>query len=215
MMRGQGTSRPVTTPRRIPFATLAALTPAALLAVVAVGCGGASPSGAAGSDDAVAAERRTGDAGAEIPFDPTVFGIESWKDSVAGGEPAEPDPEEGSTEEARPDIVPGFRIQVATTIDIDHANGLRDTLSAALPEEWVYVVHHPPYYKVRVGNFLERFAAGETIERMKRLGYPDVWVVPDRIYRDLPPPSALPPPALPPSEPASADTASPGDGGHR
>lgn len=103
------------------------------------------------------------------------------KKEFSKGEQVRPAPR---TEEL--EIVPGFRIQVSFSEDIERANQLRDELSSKLPEEWVYVVFEAPYYKVRVGNFLTRPDANATLRTLVSVGYKDAWIVPDRVYKEPP-----------------------------
>lgn len=130
---------------------------------------------------------------AESTFNPSDYGIESWEEEPAdAGSPA---PAAGGGESAtvEPDTLPGFRVQATITGDIDKATTLRDSLSIDVPGAQVYIVHHPPYYKIRVGDFVDRFAAGEMLELLRRRGFPDAWIVPDRVPRNRPPkPELLP-----------------------
>jgi len=86
-----------------------------------------------------------------------------------------------------PETIPGFRIQVMFTQEIDEASQIRDTLSTLLPNEWVYIVYEVPYYKVRVGNYSDRPAASPLLKRLQLLGYKDAWIVPDNIIKNPPP----------------------------
>lgn len=95
--------------------------------------------------------------------------------------------EAGIVTPAVPETIPGFRVQLLLTQDIDRANGVRDSLNAALPDDWVYVVYDAPYYKVRVGNYRERPAANAELKHIVALGYRDAWVVPDLIVKNPPP----------------------------
>jgi hypothetical protein len=85
----------------------------------------------------------------------------------------------------------GFRVQIAFTQEIDQAAQLRDTISSLLADEWVYVVYDAPYYKVRVGNFLDRPSASRMMEHLIARGYSEAWIVPDRVIKN---PSPKPPP---------------------
>jgi hypothetical protein len=161
----------------------------AAAAAAAGGCGGSSTGDRGARSDP--GEFPGYIAQAESTFRPADFGIETWEEDTSGGvDDAAPD-SAAPAEAAAPDTIPGFRVQVAITGDIDRAVFLRDSLSASLPDDWVYVVHHPPYYKVRVGNFSERYLASGFLDGLKRRGYPDAWIVPDRVLRN-PPPKPLP-----------------------
>lgn len=100
----------------------------------------------------------------------------------------------------RTDTVRGFRVQVLFTPDIEEANRIRDTLSSALPHEYIYVVYDSPYYKVRAGNFTERSDANALVHTLVGCGYKDAWVVPDIVIINLPPRDSLQ------NQPAPVDT---------
>ncbi|HUL43211.1 MAG TPA: SPOR domain-containing protein [Bacteroidota bacterium] len=100
---------------------------------------------------------------------------------------------------AVPETIPGFRVQVLFTQEIDEASQVRDTLSTLLPNEWVYLVYDVPYYKVRVGNYADRTAAGPALKHLVALGYKDAWIVPDNIIKN--PPPRFPEEFIPPENP--------------
>jgi len=85
----------------------------------------------------------------------------------------------------------GFRVQIYFTQEIDQATQLRDTVSSLLADDWVYVVYDAPYYKVRVGNFLDRPSANRMMEHLIGRGYSEAWIVPDRVVKN-PPQKPLP-----------------------
>ncbi|MBI5475483.1 MAG: SPOR domain-containing protein [Ignavibacteriales bacterium] len=85
---------------------------------------------------------------------------------------------------APPETIPGFRAQVMFTPEIDEANQLRDSISNILPDEWNYMVYETPYYKIRVGNFIDRAEANMMVKRLTSLGFKDAWVVPDKIIKN-------------------------------
>lgn len=91
---------------------------------------------------------------------------------------------------APPETIPGFRVQILFTPEIDQANQVRDEVTSILPEEWSYVVYDAPYYKIRIGNFKDRAEANLMVRRLVGLGYKDAWVVPDKIIKN---PSPRPP----------------------
>ena len=86
-----------------------------------------------------------------------------------------------------PETVPGFRVQILFTPEIEHVNQARDTLSNILPDDWTYIVYDPPYYKLRIGNFIDRIAANQMLKKLVDIGYRDAWIVPDKIIKNLPP----------------------------
>jgi hypothetical protein len=88
---------------------------------------------------------------------------------------------------AVPETIPGFRVQVLLTQDIDEAVQVRDSLESRFPDEWTYLVFDSPYYKVRVGNYEDRASAARLLKRLGVLGFTQAWVVPDNILKNLPP----------------------------
>lgn len=87
---------------------------------------------------------------------------------------------------APPETIPGFRAQVMFTSEIEEANSVRDSIFNILPEEWNYIVYETPYYKIRVGNFIDRADANMMVKKLFSLGFKDAWVVPDRIIKNPP-----------------------------
>jgi len=87
---------------------------------------------------------------------------------------------------APPETIPGFRVQVLFTPEIEQANHTRDSLLTILPDEWSYIVYDSPYYKVRVGNFTDRGIASQMVTKLISFGFQDAWVVPDKIIKNPP-----------------------------
>lgn len=87
---------------------------------------------------------------------------------------------------AVPETIAGFRVQVLMTNNIDHALSLKDTLLNLIPDQWVYVVYDAPYYKVRVGNYINRPNANEMMRTLIEKGYTSAWIVPDQILKNPP-----------------------------
>jgi hypothetical protein len=90
------------------------------------------------------------------------------------------------------DFVAGFRVQIFSSTDIDEANGIRADAEQRFPGEWFYVVYEPPTYKVRAGDFQERYDADRLARTLREGGFSDSWIVPDRVFK-TPPPKARPP----------------------
>ena len=64
----------------------------------------------------------------------------------------------------------------------DLARGLQERIHRETP--WrAYVVHEPPYYKVRVGDCPSNDACQDVQERLRAAGYEALWIVPDQIAR--------------------------------
>ncbi|MBI4429921.1 MAG: SPOR domain-containing protein [Ignavibacteriales bacterium] len=81
------------------------------------------------------------------------------------------------------EISQGFRIQIFASASIDEANSTRMAATMKLGQDSVYVVYDPPVYKVRVGDFPTRYSASQRLPLFIEKGYPDAWVVPDRIVQ--------------------------------
>ena len=92
------------------------------------------------------------------------------------------------------EMIPGFRVQALTTEEIDTATALRDSLATLLQDQWTYVVYDAPYYKVRVGNFVDRFTANALVDMLVKQGFASAWVVPDQVLKNPPSkPKIIPP----------------------
>lgn len=126
----------------------------------------------------------------EASFNPAAQGLEQPHEPDPAGTP--PPVDTALPLPGAPDTVQGFRVQVLITQEFDEAQEVRNKISSLMPNEWVYVVHHAPYYKVRAGNFVARQDAGTLAASLKRSGFRDSWVVPDRIVRNAPPPRQAP-----------------------
>jgi hypothetical protein len=85
-----------------------------------------------------------------------------------------------------PIFVPGYRVQLFATTDIDEANSQKAMAQAAFPNEWFTIEYDPPTYKLRAGNFLSRTDAEAFAQILQSSGYHDAWVVPDRVQKNAP-----------------------------
>ncbi|HXG01308.1 MAG TPA: SPOR domain-containing protein [Bacteroidota bacterium] len=131
---------------------------------------------------------------------------EEWAQYEAELRPAEHDPglgaifskvrkEQGASDSSTvggpgsetPVLVSGFRVQLYATTNVDEINARKVDAEAAFPDVRFYVVYDPPTYKLRAGNFLSRPEAEAFALRMQANGYPDAWVVPDRVLKDAAP----------------------------
>jgi hypothetical protein len=77
----------------------------------------------------------------------------------------------------------GFRIQLFASSHIDEANSMRLAASQIITDDSLYVVFDPPVYKVRVGDFTTRLEANRKLSTIAPRGFPDAWVVADRIVQ--------------------------------
>jgi hypothetical protein len=114
----------------------------------------------------------------------------------------EPDPKTAPTEPPKAEplsVASGFRVQLLATTDVDEANALKADAEAAFAGEWFYVIFDPPTYKLRAGNFVEREEAEAYAKLLQDSGYSDAWVVPEKVFKNIPPrPASVQPADTPP-----------------
>jgi hypothetical protein len=108
---------------------------------------------------------------------------------LRGGSRHEPSPAVAQPDE-QPVVVPGFRVQLLATSEIDEVNAKKALVETEFPEEWFYIAYDPPTYKLRAGNFLNRVDADDYARLMSEKGFPDAWVVPERVIKNAPPRNA-------------------------
>lgn len=75
------------------------------------------------------------------------------------------------------DKVPGYRVQVYSTDNLDDANNKRSEVYFKTNQKNVYVIFDPPFYKVEVGDFTNISDAKDLSFKLKQLGYSDSRVV--------------------------------------
>lgn len=75
----------------------------------------------------------------------------------------------------------GFRIQIFASSNILEANLAKQTASQLITIDSLYIVYDPPVYKVRVGDYPTRLDANRSLVSVVQKGYPDAWIVTDRI----------------------------------
>lgn len=96
---------------------------------------------------------------------------------------------EVTVEEQNQDRFAGYRVQILSTRDVEHADSTRDnfvawadtTMQGYKPD--AYVHFRQPYYRVRAGDFQNREKAIE-FSRLIKQEYPEAWIVHDRIDPD-------------------------------
>jgi hypothetical protein len=81
------------------------------------------------------------------------------------------------------EIVQGFRIQLFSSSNIDEATAIKNDASPKFISDSIYVVFDAPVYKVRVGDFINRYEANQRLPEFVAQGYRDAWVVPDRVLQ--------------------------------
>jgi hypothetical protein len=81
------------------------------------------------------------------------------------------------------EIVQGFRIQLFSSSNIDEATAIKNDAAPKFISDSIYVVFDAPVYKVRVGDFINRYEANQRLPEFVAQGYRDAWVVPDRVLQ--------------------------------
>ncbi len=79
------------------------------------------------------------------------------------------------------ETVQGFRIQIFSSSNIDDANAAKKGAEGKFSNDSVYIVFDAPVYKVRVGDFVNRYDASQRLPEFVDKGYRDAWIVPDQI----------------------------------
>jgi hypothetical protein len=80
------------------------------------------------------------------------------------------------------ELVPGFRVQVFSSSNIDQAKAKKEEMELRFPGVRFYLVYDAPSYKIRGGNFLTRFDADRFLKDVTTEGFSDAWVVPEKVY---------------------------------
>lgn len=88
------------------------------------------------------------------------------------------------TSEVGANTVPGFRVQLASTQNLLEALSTKSLADTLLPNYDVYIIYDAPYYKVRVGDFRNRYDADRAVSYLASHGFPDAWSVPDNVFRN-------------------------------
>ena len=100
-------------------------------------------------------------------------------DSAAAGDTS------SSTEEEE---IQGFRVQIFSTTNIDAAKAKQSEAESYFPGEWFYMQYDPPTYKIRAGNFRQRFEADRFTRLAAEKGFTDSWTVPEKVFKHPPHP---------------------------
>ena len=77
-------------------------------------------------------------------------------------------------------IIEGYRIQALVTRNTHSADSIRAVLSDKIDED-VYITYEVPYYKIRVGNCVDRKQAEELQLKLVELGYASAWIIRTRV----------------------------------
>ncbi len=123
----------------------------------------------------------------EKSFDPGAYRKEEEKKTVTPPPPV-PKKEENPRWIERVEKTMGYRIQLFSTTSIDEAqrqvHACRRRLdSLDLASGRLDMTFDAPYYKVRMGDFLLRPPADSLRSVLHERGFPEAWVVRDRVER--------------------------------
>ena len=77
-------------------------------------------------------------------------------------------------------IIEGYRVQALVTRNTHSADSIRAVLSDKIDED-VYITYEVPYYKIRVGNCVDRKQAEELQLKLVELGYASAWIIRTRV----------------------------------
>jgi len=88
------------------------------------------------------------------------------------------------TSEANLNTVPGFRVQILATQDLQEALDTKEEAESELDNLNVYLVYDPPYYKVRIGDYRIRYEANQAATYVGAHGFPNAWTVPDNVFKN-------------------------------
>ena len=81
------------------------------------------------------------------------------------------------------EVVEGFRIQIFSSSNLDEISLMKNLALEKFVGDSIYVVYDAPVYKVRIGDFVNRYEANQRLPEFVEKGYRDAWVVPDRIVQ--------------------------------
>ena len=88
---------------------------------------------------------------------------------------------EDQTQKTLLDTIPGYRVQVISTDNLDEANGVRSEIYFKTNEKAVYVLFEPPFYIVRVGDYKNINDAKALSFKLNQMGFAGTKVVKDLI----------------------------------
>jgi hypothetical protein len=81
------------------------------------------------------------------------------------------------------EVVQGFRIQIFSSSNVDEATLIRNLAIEKFTGDSIYVVFDAPVYKVRIGDFINRYEANQRLPEFVEKGYRDAWIVPDKVIQ--------------------------------
>ncbi len=81
------------------------------------------------------------------------------------------------------EVVQGFRIQIFSSSNVDEISLMKNLALEKFVGDSIYVVYDAPVYKVRIGDFVNRYEANQRLPEFVEKGYRDAWIVPDMIVQ--------------------------------
>jgi hypothetical protein len=81
------------------------------------------------------------------------------------------------------EVVQGYRIQIFSSSNVDETTLMKNLAVEKFVGDSIYVVYDAPVYKVRIGDFINRYEANQRLPEFVEKGYRDAWIVPDRIVQ--------------------------------
>ncbi len=90
-------------------------------------------------------------------------------------------PDNSDTTQTPVKTMPGYRVQLMITDNLDDANNVRSQVYFKTNQKAAYVVFDPPFYKVEVGDFKNMADAKSLCFQLKQLGYSDARVINETI----------------------------------
>ena len=81
------------------------------------------------------------------------------------------------------EVVQGYRIQIFSSSNMDEVAEMKILAMEKCAGDSIYIVFDAPVYKVRIGDFVNRYEANLRLPEFIEKGFRDPWVVPDRIVQ--------------------------------
>jgi hypothetical protein len=78
------------------------------------------------------------------------------------------------------DLADGYRLQIMFSNDRNEAYNAKSKLYKQFPRESCYVIYEQPYYKLRVGDYINRFEATDMLNQMLST-YTGAFIVKDKV----------------------------------
>jgi len=75
----------------------------------------------------------------------------------------------------------GFRVLVVSADNQEEANDVRSEIYFKTQNKEVYISFEPPFYKVKVGDFINREDANDLKFKLNQLGYPEARVIQETV----------------------------------